>query len=174
MIEIVEKIGGLFSNYDSHCIDLSLDFFGKSLKEIVELEFSVEIFHLIRLYNSFIEKSLENIGENTDISWRRIAFRSINYLNLIWIISLEKNDSFLINQSEIALNSIFTIIIKKGFLELISTQIFFLMNLGIDSLDEDINVINKVLSNLEFFFSSIFTEYYDRYNRSRMVRTINY
>ena len=25
LIEIVEKIGGLFSNYDSHCIDLSLD-----------------------------------------------------------------------------------------------------------------------------------------------------
>lgn len=160
LIEIIDRIGTLYSNFDPNCILFSLKFFGDVLNEIVGFEFEKEILYLLKFYESKINESLNKITKKTDIPWHIFVFTAINYLNTIWIISVHKNENNIKINSEMITNSLFTTIIKKEFLNIISNQIFFLMNFGIDSLDENIEIIDKILSNLDSLFNDLFKKYH--------------
>lgn len=160
LIEIIDRIGTLYSNFDPNCILFSLNFFGDVLNEIVGFEFGKEILYLLKFYESKINESLNKITKKTGIPWHIFVFTGINYLNTIWIISVHKNENNIKINCEIITNSLFTNIIKKEFLNIISNQIFFLMNFGIDSLDENIDVIDKILSNLDSLFNDLFKKYH--------------
>jgi len=160
IIKIIDKLGISISDKNPDSYQISLNFLGDLAEKIVKIEFKSEIITLVvlfeKLINNFNNKSINNVGFSEIHPWRDLSIETMRYLNVLWKKSLEKREIGVDVNIEFYLKRVIINLSMNGLTDQIMQETYFLMKFGIDQLDNDPKLIDRIIWLIYLPFNHLF------------------
>lgn len=177
LIRFFEGIAESCTQKEFELIRLNLiSYFRTLLNELINKFKIKETTHFYNIYSmkyTNLDVLIKNYKEHENVKHYYHIFDVLNYLNILWISSIENN---LVNTEQnvkIVLDHVVIKFIKEGLFGLIKHETSFLRNMGVAMLEENPNVLNDILFILNLISEDLFKNWINIDKSKQQVSKVN-